>query len=118
LADGEYYYEEINYSPNTLILGSFGSRPLLEKGTFRVGEVPSAVINTKASKIKTFANGNTFTVKGITAGARIMIADLTGRIITNTISTSDVFTKSLTPAIYIIKVVSGNDVLRTKVIVK
>ncbi|MHB9142767.1 MAG: T9SS type A sorting domain-containing protein, partial [Paludibacter sp.] len=70
------------------------------------------------SNIKAFAYGKTLTVRGIKAGARILVTDLTGKMIVNTVSTSDIFTKALYPSIYVVKVVSDNDILRTKVIVK
>lgn len=115
LPKGNYYYQTINFTD--LGDGAVDYRKFIKDGYFTAGE-PNAVNNTKVSNIKAYAYANMLTVKGIKVGATVMLTDLTGRIVVNTVSTSDVFTKTLKPAIYIIKVVSGNDVLRTKVIVR
>lgn len=118
LADGDYYYQEYNYTENTLNPGSLGSRLWMQDGVFTVGN-PDAVINPKSTNIRTYAVDKTITVKGIKAGAKIMVTDLLGRVMLNTVSTSDVFTSTMKQgSIYIVKVISGNDSSATKVIVK
>ena len=118
LADGDYYYQEYNYTENTLIPGSLGSRLWMKDGVFTVG-IPSALNSVNSSNIKTFAVGKTITVKGIKAGAKIMVTDLMGRLVLNTVSSSDVFTSTMKQgSIYIVKVISANDSRTSKVIVK
>ncbi len=113
LPKGDYYYETINYTD--LGDGAQDYRTFINAGTFSVG--PNAVNNQKESNIKAFAFNRTLTVKGIQAGASIMVVDLTGRTMINAISKSDVFTTTLPQGVYLVKVVSG-EILRTKVIVK
>ena len=115
LPKGNYYYEAIKYSD--LGDGAQDYRTFINSGYFKVGN-PDAVTTPTTSNIKAFAYGKTLTVRGIKAGARILVTDLTGKMIINTVSTSDIFTKALYPSIYVVKVVSDNDILRTKVIVK
>ncbi|GEM_PF-2513511 len=115
LPKGNYYYEAIKFTD--IGDGSQGYRTFINSGNFKVGN-PDAVITPTTSNIKAFAYGKTLTVRGIKAGARILVTDLTGKMIVNTVSTSDIFTKALYPSIYVVKVVSDNDILRTKVIVK
>ncbi|MDD4992406.1 MAG: hypothetical protein PHR83_09265 [Paludibacter sp.] len=117
LADGNYYYQEYNYTENTLTPGSLGSRLWIKDGTFTVGT--TAVKNVSSSNIKTYAVGRTLTVKGIKAGAKIMVTDLLGRVMLNAVSTSDVFTSTMKQgSVYIVKVISSNDSNTTKVIIK
>jgi len=115
LPKGNYYYETINYTD--LGDGAADFRTFIKSGYFTVN-TPDAVNTQKASNIKAFANGNTLTIKGIKAGARVIVTDLTGKLIVNSVASSDVFTKTLYPSVYIVKVVSDNDILRTKVLVK
>jgi hypothetical protein len=117
LAKGDYYYQEYNYTENTLTPGSLGSRLWIKDGTFTVGT--TALNNLKSTNIRTYAVGKTLTVKGIKAGAKIMVTDLMGRVVLNTVSSSDVFTSTLKQgAIYIVKVISANDSRTSKVIVR
>jgi len=118
LANGEYYYQEYNYTENTLTPGSLGSRLWMKDGVFTVGTI-NALNSLNSSNIKTYAVGKTLTVKGIKAGAKIMVYDVMGRVLLNTVSTSDVFTSTMKQgAIYIVKVISANDSRTTKVIIK
>jgi hypothetical protein len=118
LADGDYYYQEYNYTENTLTPGSLGSRIWMKDGTFTVGN-PNALNTVSSSNIRTYAVGKVLTVKGIKAGAKIMVTDLMGRLVLNTVSGSDVFTSTLKQgSVYIVKVISANDSRTTKVIVK
>lgn len=116
LPNGDYYYQELDYY-DTGIIGGTGRRIFVKDGTLTVG-VTNAVNTLQTTNIKANGNNRTLTVTGIKAGAKVLVSDLTGKIIVNAVSTSDVFTKTLIPSIYIIKVVSENDVLRTKVLVK
>jgi len=115
LPKGNYYYQTIKYTD--LGDGAADYRTYIKDGYFTVN-TPDAVNTQKASNIKAFANGNTLTIKGIKAGARVIVTDLTGKLIVNSVASSDVFTKTLYPSVYIVKVVSDNDILRTKVLVK
>lgn len=115
LPKGNYYFEAINFTD--LGDGAADFRTFINSGYFTIAD-PNAVVNTKKSNIITFAKGNNLTVTGIKAGAKIMITDLLGKVIVNTTSTSDVFTKSLKPAIYVVKVVSSNDNSTSKVIIR
>ncbi|MDD3321424.1 MAG: T9SS type A sorting domain-containing protein [Paludibacter sp.] len=115
LPEGNYYYEMINYLD--LADGLADYRDFINSGMFTVAE-PNAVINTKESNIRAYSMNSVLTVKGITEGARILVTDLTGKLVLNTTSTSNVFTKTLQPAIYIVRVASGSDILTTKVIVR
>ncbi|MEI7503817.1 MAG: T9SS type A sorting domain-containing protein, partial [Paludibacter sp.] len=118
LAYGDYYYQEYNYTENALTLGSLGSRLWIKDGTFTVS-APNALKNVNSSNIKTYAVGKIITVKGINVGAKIMVTDLMGRLILNTVSTSDVFTTTMKQgSVYIIKVVSGSDYSTMKVVTK
>jgi len=118
LANGDYYYQEFSYTENTLMPGSLGTRVWMKDGTFTVGN-PNAVKNPNTSNIKTYAVGKTLTVKGIKAGAKIMVVDLMGRIVLNAVSTSDIYSSTMKQSsVYIVKVISGNDNNTTKVIVK
>ena len=112
---GNYYYETINYLD--LADGLADYRDFINSGTFTVEE-PNAVVTSKESNIKAYSMNGILTVKGITEGARIMVTDLTGKTVLNSVSTSNVFTKSLQPAIYIVRVASGADILTAKVIVR
>ncbi|HEY6914777.1 MAG TPA: T9SS type A sorting domain-containing protein, partial [Paludibacter sp.] len=114
LPKGDYYYEAINFTD--LADGAADFRTFINSGTFSVG--PTGLINTSTSKIKAFAVGKTLTVKGIEPGAKVVVVDITGRIVSNTIATSNVFTKELKQSIYIVKVISANETLKTKVIIK
>ncbi len=113
LPKGDYYYETINYTD--LGDGAQDYRTFISSGTFSVG--PNAVDNFKSSKIKAFASNRTLTITGIDAGARILVVDLTGRVLVNETAKSNLFTKQLSQGAYVVKVVSG-ETLRTKVIVK
>ena len=115
LPKGNYYYETINYVD--LADGAADFRTFINSGHFTVQD-PNAVVNPKTSNIITFTRGNILTVTGIKAGAKIMVCDLLGKIVVNTTSTSDVFTKTLKPAIYIVKVLSANDTSTSKIIIK
>jgi len=117
LPDGEYYYQEIDYY-DLGILGAAGRRQFVKDGTFTVGEPNAVNTPTTTSNIKVYGYNNTLTVKGIKAGAKILVTDVTGRIMVNSISSSDVFTKTLGSAIYIVKVISKSETLTTKVLVK
>jgi hypothetical protein len=118
LADGDYYYQEYQYTESTNFLGALGKRVWMKEGTFRVGP-ETAVKNVNSTSIRTYAVGKTLTVKGIKAGAKIMVTDLMGRAILNTVSTSDVFTSTMKQSsIYIVKVISGTDYSTSKVLVK
>ena len=98
--------------------GSIGTRAWMKDGTFTVGE-QTAVKNTKASNINSFAVGKNLIVKGIKAGAKITVTDLIGKVILNTKSTSETFTTSINQSsVYIVKVVSGSDSKTSKVIIK
>jgi hypothetical protein len=57
-------------------------------------------------------------VRGIEAGAEILVTDLSGRIIVNKKSQSTSFTQALRTGAYLVKVISEGETLRTKVIVK
>lgn len=113
LPKGDYYYETINYTD--LGDGAQDYRTFISAGTFSVG--PNAVDNFKSSKIKAFASNRILTITGIDAGARILVVDLTGRVLVNETTKSNLFTKQLSQGAYVVKVVSG-ETLRTKVIVK
>ena len=118
LANGDYYYQEFNYTESSTTSGALGSRLWIKDGTFTVGG-QTAVKNANASTIKTYAIGKTLTVKGIKAGAKITVTDLLGRTIMNAVSTSDVFTSTMKQgSVYIVKVISANDYSTTKVLVK
>jgi hypothetical protein len=116
LPNGDYYYQELDFYPSSVVQGT-GRRTVVKDGTFTViGQ--TAVNSPITSNIKAYGNNKTLTVKGIKAGAKILITDLSGKILVNEVATSDVFTKALNTSIYILKVVSENDILRTKVLVK
>ena len=116
LPNGDYYYQELDFYPSSVVQGT-GRRTVVKDGTFTViGQ--TAVNSPITSNIKAYGNNKTLTVKGIKAGAKILITDLSGKILVNEVATSDVFTKALNSSIYILKVVSENDILRTKVLVK
>ncbi len=115
LPKGNYYYETINFVD--LADGAADFRTFINSGYFTV-QAPDAVVNTNTSKIIAFAKGNILTITGIKAGAKIMVTDLLGKIVVNTTSNSDVFTKTLKPAIYLVKVLSENDTKTSKIIVK
>jgi len=118
LANGDYYYQEFNYTESSTTLGALGTRLWMKDGVFTVGN-PDAVINPKSTNIRTYAVDKTLTVKGIKAGAKIMVTDLLGRLMLNAVSTSDVFTSTMKQgSVYIVKVISGNDNYTTKLIVK
>ena len=114
LPKGDYYYEAINYTD--LSDGAQDYRTFISSGKFSVGA--TAVDNHNSTKIKALTNNKTLTIVGIKAGAQIMIVDITGRIIENTKATSDVYTKALKQSVYLVKVISEGDILRTKVLVK
>ena len=111
---GNYYYETINYTD--LGDGAQDYRTFISSGTFSVSD-DTAIDSHNSSSIKVFANNKTLTVAGISAGARILVADLTGRILVNEVSKSTLFAKQMPQGVYVVKVLSG-EVLRTKVIVK
>ncbi len=117
LPKGNYYYETILYSYIGLIPGAADYRTFINSGFFTVTE-PNAVVNTRTSNIKAFGTNSRLTVKGINAGARIIVTDLTGRTVSDEVSSSDVYTKALYPSIYLVKVIANNDNLSTKVIIK
>ena len=115
---GSYYYEEINYLAVSTDVTVNGYRNFIKSGTFTVTD-ETAVPTTIPSTVIAYLNSNVLTVKGIKSGARIFISDISGRIVTNTVSTTDSFQKTLSSGIYIVKIVSENDFpLVTKVIVK
>jgi len=116
LPDGEYYYQELDYYDTGTAQGT-GRRTFVKDGTFTVGTI-SAVNTPKSTNIKAYGINKTLTVTGIKAGAKILVSDMTGKTFVKAVSKSDVFTTTLNPSIYIIEVVSDNDVLRTKVLVK
>jgi len=115
LPKGEYYYEAINYTD--LGDGAADFRTFINSGYFTITD-PNGLTNTNSSKIKAFAAGKTLTVKGIEPGAKVLVIDITGRIISNSIATSNIFTKELKQSIYIVKVISANESSKTKVIIK
>jgi hypothetical protein len=118
LADGNYYYQEYNLTESSTTSGALGSRLWMKDGTFTVGST-NAINSVSSSNIKIYAVDKTLTVKGIKAGAKIMVTDLLGRVVLNTVSSSDVFTTTMKQkAIYIVKVISANDSRTTKVIIK
>lgn len=116
LPAGNYYYQEINYI-DMGIAGAAGYRTFISDGTFTV-EAPNQVINQATSKIKAFSLNSTLVVRGIEAGAEILVTDLSGRIIVNKKSQSTSFTQALRTGAYLVKVISEGETLRTKVIVK
>ncbi len=116
LPDGDYYYQELDYYDTGTIQGT-GRRTFVKDGTFTVG-TPNAINSPKTSNIKAYGYNKILTISGIKAGAKVFVTDLTGKILIETVSTSDVFTKKLNPGIYPVEIVSENEVLRTKVLVK
>ncbi len=116
LPAGNYYYQEINYV-DMGILGAAGYRTFISDGTFTV-EAPNQVIDPATSKIKAFSLNGALVVRGIEAGASILVTDLSGRIIANKKSQSTSFTQALPTGAYLVKVISEGEILRTKVIVK
>jgi hypothetical protein len=118
LATGDYYYQEFNYTESSTTAGALGTRLWIKDGTFTVGD-KTALKNVNSTSIRTYAAGKVLTVKGIKAGAKIVVTDLLGRTVLNAVSTSDVFTSTMKQgAVYIVKVISANDNSTSKVLVK
>lgn len=117
LPAGDYFYQEIfHYNPGTTV-GALNTRYYIKSGTFTV-EAPNQVINPDNSKIKVFGLNRTLQVRGIDAGAQILVTDLAGRTVLNSKSQSTTFSATLPQGVFVVKVLSGVDVLRTKVVVK
>jgi len=116
LPDGDYYYQELDLYASDIAQGT-GRRTVIKDGTFTVG-VANAIPTQKTSKIKVYGFNSTLTVKGIQAGAKIIVTDITGRVILNSISSSDVFTKKMRSSIYIVTVITASETLTAKVLVK
>jgi hypothetical protein len=114
LPAGDYYYQELNYI-DMGTPGAAGYRTFISDGYFSVGN--SGVKNSNKTSIYAYSQNNILNVRGIQAGARVVVADLTGRILVNTVSNGDSYSTSLPKGVYMIKVVSG-EVLKTKVIIK
>ncbi|MDD3079592.1 MAG: DUF6383 domain-containing protein [Paludibacter sp.] len=114
LPQGDYYYETINFV-DVAYDGSVGYRKLISSGYFSLPSTGNKVVN--SSNIKAYAYNKTLNVKGIHAGAKILVSDVTGRILINTTAKSDSYSATLPQGIYLVKVVSG-ETLRTKVLVK
>lgn len=115
LPAGDYYYEELNYI-DMGTAGAAGYRTFISDGSFSVGN-SGIEVNKDRPSVFAYAIGKTLSVRGITAGAKIMVADLTGRILVNTVASTDSYSTTLPQGVYLVKVVSG-EVLKTKVIVK
>ena len=117
LPAADYYYQELFYYAPIPDFTKYNSRLLIKDGTFTV-EAPNQVIDPATSKIKAFSLNGALVVRGIEAGASILVTDLSGRIIANKKSQSTSFTQTLPTGAYLVKVISEGEILRTKVIVK
>lgn len=112
----DYYYEEIFfYDPGTSI-GAQNVRYFISSGTVST-KVGVGTIDVKPSSIFTFATDGKLVVKGIEAGDRVIVADITGKVVSNKIASSDVQTLSLNKGVYIVKV-AGSESAISKVIIK
>lgn len=114
LPQGEYYYETMYY----IDLGTIGGvdiRTYINNGSFSLPQTGTRV--TPVTNIKVIGGKNQLSVRGVKAGDKILVTDIAGRILVNTVSTSDTFMKSLPQGVYIVKV-AGGESIRTKVIVR
>jgi hypothetical protein len=115
LPAGNYYYQTINFTD--LGDGAWDYRIFVKDGYFSLPL--TAVNNVKTSNIKAYGFNKMLTVKNIRAGAKIMVIDLMGRVISSSVSSSNIYTqKIVAPAVYIVKVISGSDNLVTKVLIE
>ncbi len=115
LPAGNYYYQTINYTD--LGDGAYDYRTFVNDGYFSLPL--TATNNIKSSNIKAYGFNKMLTVRNIQAGAKIMVVDLMGRVISSTVSSSNIYTQKIaSPAVYIVKVISGNDNLVTKVLIE
>lgn len=102
---GDYYYQEINYI-DMGIPGAAGYRTFVSDGYFSVG--PSSVTDVKATKeVYAYAVGSKLLVKGMNAGDRVLIYDVAGKQVLNSLATSNSFETQLKSSAYIVKVLSA-----------
>ncbi len=106
LPAGDYYYEEINYI-DMGVPGAAGYRTFISSGEFSVA--PNAVTNIKdKSVIYAYSANKMLNVRGFDAGDRVIVLDVTGKVIANTVAKTDNFALSMNPSVYIVKVISAN----------
>lgn len=113
LPQGRYYYETIFFTD--LSDGAYDYRTLVKTGYFELPLTGTNKIN--KSSIKVYSFDQKLCVNGIASGAKIIVTDITGKVLINITSNTDRFTTPMQQGIYIVKVVSG-ETMNAKVIVR
>lgn len=111
---GDYYYQEINYI-DLGTPGAAGYRTFISEGTF---SITTGLAPGKEGNVKSAVNGNNLTIDNLESGARVLVYDMTGKILVNTVANSTQFNKNLKPSVYIVRVISKRGNFVNKVIVK
>jgi len=106
LPAGDYYYQELNYI-DMGTPGAAGYRTFISDGTFSVAPNAVDIVKDKPT-VYAYATNRVLNVKGFEAGDRVMIADLTGKTIVNSVVKTNTFAMPLNPSVYIVRVISAN----------
>lgn len=113
LPQGKYYYETINFTD--LGDGAYDYRKLVKTGFFELPLTGTKKVNN--STVKAYSLDHKLCISGIAAGAKVIVTDLTGRILVNTTTKSDNYSIPMKQGVYIVKVVSEEN-FNTKVLVR